>query len=82
MTIAQKKPSLVQNNLLVSRLVSSNSDLLEIARPNLKLYNIAIPRLDELDGSNFRPRPDELDRLEISPKLLETILYNIVKTNI
>ena len=46
--------------------------------PEFKLYNTAIPRPD---GSNFRPRPDKPDRLEISPELLEIVLYNIVKAN-
>ena len=46
--MAQKEPSLVQNNLLASRLVSLNSDLLEAARPNSKLYNIAfLPLADK-----------------------------------
>ena len=47
----------------------------------LQLYNTVIPRPDGLDGSNFRPRPDEPDRSEISPKLSEIVLYNIVKAN-
>ena len=49
--------------------------------PEFKLYNIAIPRPDGLDGSKFRPRPDEPDRSETSPKLSEIVLYNIVKAD-
>ena len=74
--MAQKKPSLVQNNLLVSRLVSSNSDLLEAARPDSKLYNIAkcqlckIARMTpEFQLYNIAiPRPDRPDGSDLIPR--------------
>ncbi len=37
---AQEIPSLVQTDLLASKLVGADSDLLEAARPDSKLYNI------------------------------------------
>ena len=75
--MAQKKPSLVQNNLLVSRLVSLNSNLLEVARPNSKLYNIAkyqlykIARIiPEFQLYNIAiPRPDRPDGSDLIPRL-------------
>ena len=74
--MAQKEPSLVQNNLLASRLVSSNSDLLEAARPNSKLYNIAKYQLYKIARmipefqlyNTAIPRPNRLDRSDLIPR--------------
>ena len=62
--MAQKEPSLVQNNLLASRLVGSNSDLSKAARPDSKLYslvqnNLLVSRLVDSNSKLLKAaRPD------------------------
>src|SRR6266536_3895136 len=51
---AREIPSLVQTDLLASKLVGADSDLLEAARPNSKLCNIAKFQLCDIAV----PRPD------------------------
>ena len=70
MATAQKEPSLIQKDLLASKLVESNFYLLETEE---------LPRLDRPDELDLRPKLDKLDRSEATYRLLEAVLCNIVR---
>ena len=65
--MAPKKPSLVQKNLLASKLVEPNFHLPETEE---------LPRLGRLDGLDLRPRPDRPDRSE-AYRLSEAVIYKV-----
>ena len=74
MATAQKEPSLIQKDLLARKLVDFNSYLPEAE----ELDNTAIPRLEELDRSNFIFRLDKLNRLYFELRLRRLDRLNFV----